>query len=311
MKYRPFEPLGRDLSMLVLGTACYVDAPTDTSLELLDAWWELGGNAIDTARRYGNAETIVGRWLRERERYGDVVVVTKGGHPDLQTGGHRVTPADIDADLERSLAALGVDAVDLYLLHRDDPTRPAGEIVEHLESIRLAGRIRAFGGSNWTTGRLEEAAAFADARNLAGFDCSSPGLSLAVPNEPPWPGCVTIHDAVDLAWYARTQVPVLAWSSQAAGFFAGVKDANVRVYETAANDERLRRARQLGEEQGFTANQVALAWVLRQPFPIFAVIGPATVDELHDSVRALELELTDDQVRWLDLGALAARGERP
>lgn len=302
MRYRHFDPLGRDLSVLVLGTACYVDAPLDTSLELLDAWWEFGGNAIDTARRYGNAETLVGRWLRERDHYGDVVLVTKGGHYDLETGRQRVTPPEIDADLEESLAALGVDAVDVYLLHRDDPMRPAGDIIEHLDSIRRSGRIRALGASNWTIRRLEEAAAFADSRSLAGFDCSSPGLSLAVPNEPPWPGCITIHDPADLAWYARTQLPVLAWSSQAAGFFAGTANGDVaRVYQSTANAERLRRARQLGKDKGFTANQVALAWVLHQPFPIYAVIGPETVDELHDSVDALELELTDDQARWLDL----------
>jgi 1-deoxyxylulose-5-phosphate synthase len=147
--------------------------------------------------------------------------------------------------------------------------------------------------SNWTTRRLEEAAAFV---------CSSPELSLAVPNEPPWPGCVSIHDPAELAWYARKQLPVLAWSSQAAGFFAGVADGHVeRVYQSPANAERLRRAEQLGETKGFTANQVALAWVLHQPFPIHAVIGPRTVDELRDSVRALEVELTGDETRWLDL----------
>jgi aryl-alcohol dehydrogenase-like predicted oxidoreductase len=277
----------------VLGTASYERAPLDTSLELLDAWRELGGNAVDTARRYGNAEAIVGRWLRERDLQGEVVVVTKGGHYDVETGRQRVTPADLEADLGESLAALGVDAVDLFLLHRDDPGRPAARIVEHVESIRRSGRVRAVGASNWTTKRLEEAAA---------FDCSSPELSLAVPNEPPWPGCVTIHDLASLAWYARAQLPVVAWSSQAAGFFAGVADGHVaRVYRSPANAERLRRARQLDEDKGFTANQVALAWVLHQPFPVHAVIGPRTVDELHDSVRALDVELTDEEKRWLDL----------
>src|SRR5207248_1237548 len=177
---------------------------------------------------------IIGRWLRERGCRGDVVVVTKGGHYDEETGRQRVTPGDVEADLEESLAALGVDAVDLYLLHRDDPSRPAGEIVEHLDALRKSGRIRSFGGSNWTTARLEEAG--------SRFACSSPGLSLAVPNEAPWPGCVTIHEPAALAWYERTQLPVLAWSSQAAGFFAGVDG---RVYSSAANDERRRRAGEL------------------------------------------------------------------
>jgi aryl-alcohol dehydrogenase-like predicted oxidoreductase len=261
VKYRHFDPLGRDVSVLVLGTACYERASPDTSLELLDAWRALGGNAIDTARRYGNAETIVGRWLRERDCRDDVVIVTKGGHPDLKNGRQRVTPSDIDADLDESLGHLGVDAIDLYLLHRDDPTRSMGEIVEHLESVRRSGRVRALGASNWTTQRLEDAAAVASSRELGGFDCSSPELSLAAPNEPPWPGCVTIHDSASLAWYARSQLPVLAWSSQAGGFFAGVTNSHVSsIYGSPANDERRRRAGRLGGETGFTATQVALAW---------------------------------------------------
>jgi aryl-alcohol dehydrogenase-like predicted oxidoreductase len=290
------------MSVLVLGTACYQHAPLDVSLELLDAWRELGGNAIDTGRQYGAAEKIVGRWLRERDCYDDVVILTKGGHYDEDTGRQRVTSDDIDIDLEESLVALGVDAVDVYLLHRDDPARPAGEIIEHLDSLKRRGRIRALGASNWSTRRLEEAADFADSHNLSRFDCSSPGLSLAVPNEAPWPGSITIHEPAALTWYARTQLPVLAWSSQAAGFFAGVVNGDVaRTYRSNANDERRRRAQQLGKEKKFTANQVALAWVLHRPFPVYAIIGPETVAELQDSVRALELELTDDEARWLDL----------
>jgi aryl-alcohol dehydrogenase-like predicted oxidoreductase len=287
VRYRRFEPLGRDLSVLVLGTAAYKHAPLDTSVEVLDAWRELGGNAIDTGRQYGNAEAIVGRWLRERGCRDEVVVITKGGHYDERTLRQRITPRDIEADLAGSLDELGVNDVDLYLLHRDDPSRPASEIVEHLEG--LAG-IRAFGGSNWTTERLEEAG-----MRMA---CSSPGLSLAVPNEPPWPGCVTIHEPAALAWYGRTQLPVVAWSSQAAGYFAGVE---APVYESEANEERRRRAGQLGRERGFSANQVALAWVLHQPFPVWAVVGPETRAEVEDSVGALELELSADEVRWLDL----------
>jgi aryl-alcohol dehydrogenase-like predicted oxidoreductase len=261
VRYRRFAPLGRDVSVLVLGTACYEHAPPDTSLELLDAWRELGGNAVDTGRQYGNAESVVGRWLRERDCRDEVVVVTKGGHYDEETGRQRVTPGDVDADLDQSLATLGLEAVDLYLLHRDDPARPAGEMVRHLDALRRSGRVRAFGASNWSTRRLEEAEGFAASHDLSRFDCSSPGLSLAVPIEAPWPGCVTIHEPGALAWYARTQLPVLAWSSQAAGFFAGAA-ANggvAAVYRSAENDERRRRAEQLGKEKGFSANQVALA----------------------------------------------------
>jgi aryl-alcohol dehydrogenase-like predicted oxidoreductase len=145
---------------------------------------------------------------------------------------------------------------------------------------------------------------------LAGFACSSPNLSLARQKEPPWRGTISASDPVSRAWYQRTQLPVLAWSSQAGGFFTErhspqrVTDREVeRVYSTPENWERRRRAQELGEQKGYTANQIALAWVLHQPFPTYAIIGPHSVEELRSSVVALEVELTPKETRWLDLEA--------
>jgi len=86
----------------------------------------------------------------------------------------------------------------------------------------------------------------------------------------------------------------------------------VRVYGTEANQERRRRATELGAQIGHTANEVALAWVLGQPFPTYAVIGPRTVDELLRSVGALEIELTQEERHWLNLETdkVRADGER-
>jgi aryl-alcohol dehydrogenase-like predicted oxidoreductase len=111
---------------------------------------------------------------------------------------------------------------------------------------------------------------------------------------------VSAHDPDSLAWYARTQLPLFAWSAQAAGYFAGV--VVERVYESEANRERRRRATELAARLGAKPTQVALAWTLGQPFPTHAVIGPRSVAELRESVEALELELTPQDVRWLDLG---------
>lgn len=302
MKYRRFAPLDRDLSILVLGTAVYQHAALDGSLELLDAWLDLGGNVVDTGRQYGNAEAIVGRWLRERSLQDEVVVITKGGHYDIETGRQRITAADLSADLAASRSELGLESIDVYLLHRDDQTRPAEEILEDVEPFRRSGQVRVLGASNWTTERLEEAAAAARANGVEPFACSSPGLSLAVVNEEPWPGCVTIHEDAALAWYARAGLPVLAWSSQASGFFAGaLPDEMRRPYLSDGNLERLRRARELASSKSCTPSQVALAWVLHQPFPVYPVIGPRSAPELRESVGALELELSAEELLWLDL----------
>jgi 1-deoxyxylulose-5-phosphate synthase len=309
MRYRRFEPLGRELSVLALGTAYLADDGEDAAFELLDAWLEVGGNVVDCARQYGDgkSEQILGRWLEARSTRDEVVLITKGAH-HVTVGAHhdptrrRVTPEHVAADLAESLEALGTETIDLYFLHRDDPSRAAGPLVEALNAHAAAGRIRYFGASNWTTERIEEANAYAAWNGLQGFACSSPGLSLAEPRGEPWPETVFARSREARAWYARTQVPLFAWSSQAGGFFAGRRDELIdRVYGDDRNLERLRRAEELGGRKGFSANEVALAWVLHQPFPTYAIIGPRSRAELHDSVAGLDVELAPDEARWLNL----------
>jgi aryl-alcohol dehydrogenase-like predicted oxidoreductase len=294
--YRRFEPLGRRVSRLVLGTMEVAD-------DVLDEWVRLGGNILDSARVYGDgaSEEAVGAWFADRPAVRDeLVVLTKGAHPEGDV--RRVTPAAIAADLDASIAALG-RPVDVYLLHRDDPALPVGPLIECLNEHRAAGRLRAFGTSNWTCARIDEANAFAAALGLEGFTCNSPQLSLARQNEVHWPGTMAATDDVR-AWHERTQMPLFAWSAQARGFFAGHhSESAVRVYDNPDNRERRRRASEIAERVGCTANQVALAWVLAQPYPVYAVIGPRTVEQLHEAVGALDVSLTGDEVRWLDLRA--------
>lgn len=310
MRYEQFPPLGRKLSRLVLGSMVFSREALDTTFELLDAWRAIGGNVVDTAHVYGGGESerALGLWLKERGCREEIVILTKGAHHNADR--RRVTPEDITCDLRDSLARLRVETIDLYMLHRDDPTVPVGPIVEALNEHLCAGRIRAFGASNWTPARLEEANAYAASCGLQGFVASSPNLSLAVPNEPVWEGCISACDAESKAWYARTRMPLFAWSSQARGFFTGrfspdrpEDETMVRVYYHPDNWERLRRATQLGQRRGFTANQVALAWVLHQTFPTFPLIGPQNVAELRSSCAALELELSAEEVGWLNLEA--------
>lgn len=310
MKTRSFPPLSRDLSQLVLGSMAFHPDTPELTYRLLDLWRELGGNIIDTAHIYrsGYAERIIGDYMRDRGCREELVILTKGAHHSVDR--RRVTPEDITCDLRDSLARLKTDYVDLYVLHRDDPGVPVGPIIEALNAHRRAGRIRAIGASNWSTDRLEQANAYAAARGLEGFCCSSPHLSLAVPQGEIWEGCVDARSPEAREWYRRTQTPLFAWSSQARGFFSGrftpdnPEDETIaRVYYSNGNWERLRRAGQLGRERGFTAIQVALAWVLHQPFPVFPLVGPADEEELRSCVRALDLDLSPADVAWLDCGS--------
>jgi aryl-alcohol dehydrogenase-like predicted oxidoreductase len=313
MKYATIPGLDRPVSRVVLGSMALMPQQQDVADALLDAFLARGGNVVDTAHIYrgGGSERAIGEWLRRRRRREEVLILTKGGHhaPD---GTKRVGPAEIAFDLGQSLERLGTPYVDLYLLHRDDPAVPVGEIVDALHYHRRKGRIRAYGGSNWSTERIDAANEYAGARGYAPFAASSPNLSLAVPNEPMWPDCVSVSgDAAALDWYSRRGMALLSWSSQGGGFFTGrfradaPDDANmVRVYYSDANWERLRRAERLAGDLGVAPIQVALAWVLCQPtLRTLALVGPQTMEELESSLDAAEIELTPEQVAWLNLAA--------
>jgi 1-deoxyxylulose-5-phosphate synthase len=281
------EALGRDVTRLVLGTMLLAESGPG----VLDEYVRLGGNAIDTARVYGDgeAERVLGAWLSQnravRER---LVIVSKGAHPSGSR--KRVTPEEIERDLRASVELLG-GPIDVYLLHRDDPSVPVGVIVESLTGLREAGLLRAYGTSNWTTPRIDEANAWAAANGLEGFCMSSQHLSLAVQNEEQWPDTRSANDPEVFAWHEATQTPLLAWSVQARGYFFGRTGAEVlRVYDNAVNRERRRRAELLAERLGRTTAQVALAWALHQPFPVYACFGARTGDQVREAFGALEVD---------------------
>jgi 1-deoxyxylulose-5-phosphate synthase len=288
---------------------------------LLDRFAAAGGTTVDTARIYsgGTSESAFGQWLERSGRRSEMVVLGKGAHHNNQTLERRVTPEAIHEDIETSLREMRLETIDIYILHKDDTDAEVGPLVEALNEEAQAGRIKVFGGSSWSHQRIAEANAYADAHEMQKFTVSSPNLALAVPNEPMWIGCVSIAgDAEAQAWYQQTGTPVFAWSAQARGFFSGrygpdltegaTTDAQnvIRTYYSDANWERFRRADELAELKGCTLRQIALAWVLHSPLEVYALIGPATVAELDDCLGALDVELTPDEVAWLNLERSAA-----
>ena len=151
----------------------------EEGFSFMDAVLEQGCTTFDTAHVYGGGdnERSVGRWVRERGVRDRVVILGKGAHHNQDR--QRVTPYDITSDLHDSLARFQFDYIDLYLLHRDDPSQPVGPIVEILNEHKRAGKINAFGGSNWSVSRIQEANAYAETHGLEGFTASSPNFSLA------------------------------------------------------------------------------------------------------------------------------------
>lgn len=308
------------VARLILGTMILSSDRQDDADQLLDDALNLGLTAFDLAHVYGGggAERAMGSWLARRGVRDQVVLISKGAHPNGDR--QRVTPYDIGSDLLDSLARLRVDRIDLYLLHRDDPRVPVGEIVEALAEHQRAGRIGAYGGSNWTHERLEAANRYAASHGLPPLAASSPNYGLAEQVEDPWgPGCVGLGgpaQAEARAWYQTKQLPILAYSSLGRGFFSGrisratfeqqrgsIDGACLRAYCHEVNFRRLDRVEAFAQQTGLTVPQVALRWVLSQPLNVFALVGAASRAEMEGLLPALARRLTPAESAWLDLAS--------
>jgi aryl-alcohol dehydrogenase-like predicted oxidoreductase len=298
-----------EVSQLIMGTDFFRLNNPDEVGDIMERYLAIGGNTIDTAVIYcgGESEQAIGRWLKETGKRAEINILTKGAHHD--DNGPRVNAAAIRTDLLTSLEHLGVDHVEMYALHRDDPQLPVGPILEALNEHIEAGRIGAIGASNWTHQRLQMAEEYAAQHGIVGFSFSSPNLSLAKANEPFWTGCVSADEDA-LKWYTTHQLPLLSWSSQARGFFSGRFTPEnrdnadlVRVFYSDANWERLRRAEELAKRKGATAIQIALAYVLNQPFPTCALIGPRSEAEMRSCQQGAQIKLSAEEMAWLDLSS--------
>jgi len=289
----------------------------DVSAALLDSAMALGINAFDIANVYGggDSERAVGKWMEERGNRGDVFIVTKGAHPNKDR--NRVTPYDITSDLMDSLARLRTGYIDAYLLHRDDLSKPVDPIMDVLHDHCAAGRIGAFGGSNWTSGRIAEGNAYAVSRGQKAMTVSSPNYGLCDQVDDPWgPGCVTISGsdgAAEREFYIREKIPVMAYSSLGRGMLSGrvsrdnytglLDGAALIAYAHEVNFAKLDRASELAEEKGVSVPQIALAYILNQPFNVFPIVGAASGKELGEAVAAADIVLTAQELAWLDTGA--------
>ncbi|WP_296068000.1 aldo/keto reductase [uncultured Agrobacterium sp.] len=300
---RQVPGLAKPTSVVALGFEFF---PNFASASLtLDAFYEAGGNLFDTAYVYGGGKTeaIFGDWHTSRNvPREEIVLIGKGAHSPL------CYPDMIAKQLDQSLERLKTEYVDAYFMHRDNLDIPVAEFVDAMDAEVRRGRIRGiFGGSNWTRERMDEAAAYAQKNGKQAPGALSNNFSLAEMLDPIWAGCVAASDDEWKSWLKSRQIPNFAWSSQGRGFFtdrAG-RDKHddeeiVRVWYSDRNFVRRDRAIELAQKLGRHPIHIALAYVIAQPFPVIPLIGPRTIAELEDSLSALDIALTDEQVKWLE-----------
>jgi aryl-alcohol dehydrogenase-like predicted oxidoreductase len=230
------------------------------------------------------------------------VLIGKGAHSPL------CYPDVIGKQLDQSLNRLKTDYVDVYFMHRDNTDIPVGEFVDALDAEVQKGRIRGpFGGSNWSRERMAAAIGYANKNGKQAPGALSNNFALAEMINPIWAGCIAASDEEYKAWLIANQIPNFSWSSQARGFFtdrAGRDKMDnaelVNTWYSEKNFGRRDRAIELAAKLGKSPIHVALAYVLAQPFPSIPLIGPRTLAELDDSIKAFDIKLTPDQVKWLE-----------
>ena len=316
MKYETIPYVDKPVSRILFGTAQPSFLRGEENNAILNAALEAGITTFDTARNYAQSEKTIGTWLRARNCRDQVVILSKCAHPD-EDGTKRVSEAAIRADFARSTELLGTDYIDIYVLHRDDPDVEVKVPVETLNAMHAEGKIGAFGGSNWTFERIQEANEYAYSHNLIPFTVSSPNFGLARQMKDLWGGgCVTLsgpeHEE-DRAWYRKTGMPVIAYSSLGRGFFSGRFRSG--DYETARevldsyaqkgylyeeNMERLRRAEKLAEKYSVTVPEIAMRYIFSSGMNLFAVVSTASRERLRMNLRAAEHPLSQKETEYLE-----------
>ncbi len=314
--YTVIKGMDKKVSRLVYGTAFIPMLYGRDCNEMLDIAYESGITTFDTARNYAGSEISLGKWIKDRNLAKEVVILSKCAHPD--ENGKRVNEKAIREDFAKSQEYLGVDCIDIYMLHRDDTFVPAGEVVEIMNALKNEGKIKVFGCSNWTADRIEQANNYAAQRNLTPFTVSSPNFSLARQIQDPWGGgCVSItgdDNVADREYYRKTQMPVFAYSSMGRGFFSGrfrsderekartiLDGVALKAYDADDNFERLRRSEILAELYGVTVGQIALRWIFTRGLNAFAIVAMKDKKYIELNKRALSLPLTKKQSDYLNL----------
>ena len=304
---------GKNASKIVLGSALFgSQIPKAQAFEIMDEFLAAGGNVIDTARGYAawldggaNAsERTIGEYMQENSARERIILVTKGGLPsEERLDVPRVTEREVLSDLEESLQWLKTDYIDVYFLHRDDLEKPVSEIMPFMDKIVKSGKARAIGASNWTAARIEEANDFAYKNGLTPFSVSQIKWSYAQTTA----GAETDKNIVEMTdgeylRYGKNGLKVMAFSSQAQGFFSVAANLGVenlsefmkRRFVNEVNLKRLECVKEVSKRTGISPTAVGLAaLLLDEKVDGLPIVGPSSVARLKDTLTALELTRKD------------------
>jgi aryl-alcohol dehydrogenase-like predicted oxidoreductase len=300
-----------EISVLCLGVAEIGVRQTEIEAHrLLDYWVENGGNGIDTARVYSDwipgekhrSERIVGDWLKTIGVREQVVLATKAGHP-LFDGNWRVrlSPSELQEDLEGSLKTLGTDYIDVWFLHRDDERIPVEQIIDSCDAFVRDGRVKALGAANWTARRIFKANDYASRAGKAGFVATQFFWNLGSRHYRGLESTLRSMDDDAEQLHRAADLVAMPYSSQAGGFFTNLLEGDDAArlkaersgYATKANFEIAKLAGEIAQRNGVPVGAVVLGFLRAHPFKVVPIVGSGTPVHLAASIKALDFVLSD------------------
>ncbi|TAA25922.1 MULTISPECIES: aldo/keto reductase [Pseudoxanthomonas] len=308
---RPLGRSGLTVAPLAFGGNVFGWSVKDAAgtAKLLDAFVDGGFNLIDTADVYpawvpgnrgGESETLIGQWLKSSGKRDQVVIATKVGKWNELPG---LSPDNIETAVDQSLRRLGVDTIDLYQAHADDPSIPLEATLGAFARLIEKGKVRAIGASNYSAKRLAEALEVAQAQGLPRYETLQPEYNL--------------YDRAD---YEQTLEPlakaqglgVINYYALASGFLTGKyrdpADASksprgetaVKQYLNDRGRRILAALDEVAAQQRARPAQIALAWLMARDSITAPIASASSVEQLHEILRAAQLTLTAEQVQALD-----------
>ncbi|HEX6374881.1 MAG TPA: aldo/keto reductase [Allosphingosinicella sp.] len=308
---RPIGRSGLETAPLVLGGNVFGWTATgEEAFRILDRFIDAGGTMIDTADVYsawvpghrgGESETLIGEWLKRRGSREGVQIATKVGMLHRHGGG-RLEGWRIARAAEASLERLGVETIDLYYAHRDDPGTPMEEVLEAYDGLVRAGKVRALGASNFTAQRLAEALAVSARLGLARYEALQPEYHLLAREE--------YEEALQPLCLAEG-IGVLPYYGLASGYLTGkyrseadygksVRGDRMAKYVEGRGPDVLAALDEVAAGTGATPAQIALAWVAARPGVAAPIASARTLEQLEELLPALTLALTPAQLARLD-----------
>jgi aryl-alcohol dehydrogenase-like predicted oxidoreductase len=318
MEYTQLGRTGLKVSRLCLGTMNFGPKTSeDDSFAIMDRAHEEGINFFDTANTYGWkigegwTEQILGRWFaqgggrREKTVLATKVYGRMGDWPNQS----RLSALNIRQAVEGSLKRLQTDHIDLYQMHHIDRNTPWEEIWQAMEVLVQQGKVLYVGSSNFAGWHIAQANEIARARHFMGLVCEQPLYNLKVRTA-----------EMDVLPACREYgLGVIPWSPLASGLLAGSrgKEQSGRRGEEGVSKEmekyadQIRRYEEFCTELGEIPANVALAWVLANPVVTAPIVGPRKMDQLTESLRAVEILFSEEQLKKLDEIWPGPGGESP